>query len=223
MGFQFYEVPDAVDTNNTENTENKASVEDMEFVAEDAFYIYEPNGDMRAGTLDDYLQSYSVESSGKKDIGYIYQEGNSSFTVENYKKRIQDKTYQWTSVPVKANTASGYTLIKVGNEEVTDLEASQTIEIDASEEVTLIRQGTSAWDHDKLKNKLKLNNTYDSRDIARIGVFEEPTPIMSTVKVDEIKKIRIYFWIEGQDIDCWNHMAGGNIFANLEFTGEATN
>ena len=34
-----------------------------------------------------------------------------------------------------------------------------------------------------------------------------------------ITKARIYMWIEGQDIDCWNQIADGNIYVNLEFMG----
>lgn len=36
-----------------------------------------------------------------------------------------------------------------------------------------------------------------------------------------ITKVRVYFWIEGQDIDCENGASGGNIVLNLQFTTNA--
>ena len=35
---------------------------------------------------------------------------------------------------------------------------------------------------------------------------------------NRIVKLRIYFWIEGQDIDCENHASGGNITLKLQFS-----
>jgi len=74
-----------------------------------------------------------------------------------------------------------------------------------------------------------------SRAIGNIGDFcsvdlgtGELTPVattsreaMTTVHHETIQKMRIFIWIEGQDIDCWNQIAGGNIYANLEFMGRA--
>ena len=34
-----------------------------------------------------------------------------------------------------------------------------------------------------------------------------------------ITKMRVYMWIEGQDVDCWNQIASGRVYANLEFYG----
>jgi predicted ribosomally synthesized peptide with SipW-like signal peptide len=36
-----------------------------------------------------------------------------------------------------------------------------------------------------------------------------------------ITKVRIYMWIEGQDVDCENNASGGNITYNLQITTEA--
>ena len=35
---------------------------------------------------------------------------------------------------------------------------------------------------------------------------------------NNVVKLRIYFWIEGQDIDCENHASGGNITLKLQFS-----
>lgn len=33
-------------------------------------------------------------------------------------------------------------------------------------------------------------------------------------------KVRLFIWIEGQDVDCWNDIAAGSVFVNLELAGE---
>lgn len=41
-----------------------------------------------------------------------------------------------------------------------------------------------------------------------------------TLKEGKIVQMRIYFWLEGQDIDCWNDIADVDFLANLEFACE---
>lgn len=33
-----------------------------------------------------------------------------------------------------------------------------------------------------------------------------------------ITKVRIYMWVEGQDVDCENNASGGDISFNLQFS-----
>ena len=35
---------------------------------------------------------------------------------------------------------------------------------------------------------------------------------------NRIVKLRIYFWVEGQDMDCENHASGGDITLKLQFS-----
>ncbi len=37
------------------------------------------------------------------------------------------------------------------------------------------------------------------------------------LKKGEITQVRLFFWVEGQDIDCWNDIAGINFVVRLEF------
>lgn len=39
-----------------------------------------------------------------------------------------------------------------------------------------------------------------------------------TLKAGYVTKVRVYFWIEGQDVDCENGASGGNIVLNLAFS-----
>ncbi len=49
--------------------------------------------------------------------------------------------------------------------------------------------------------------------------FSEKQQIFSLAK--GITKVRIYMWIEGQDVDCENNASGGNIAYTLQITTEA--
>lgn len=44
-------------------------------------------------------------------------------------------------------------------------------------------------------------------------------PSLFTVNPGEIMRIEMYFWLEGQDIDCTNAMNGAQLIANVQFTG----
>ena len=43
---------------------------------------------------------------------------------------------------------------------------------------------------------------------------------LTTLKKDKPQKIRLYFWLEGQDVDCWNDIADTDFLVNLEFVGD---
>ena len=53
------------------------------------------------------------------------------------------------------------------------------------------------------------------------------TPTLFSVKADEIVRIELYIWLEGQDVDCSNAMSDGvtttKIEANIQFTGTSEN
>lgn len=51
-----------------------------------------------------------------------------------------------------------------------------------------------------------------------LGEFEK-NPVLFTVNPGEIMRIEMYFWLEGQDIDCTNAMNGAQLLANVQFTG----
>ena len=45
--------------------------------------------------------------------------------------------------------------------------------------------------------------------------------VIVTLKKDTPLKIRLFVWIEGQDVDCWNDIAAGSFIVNLELAGES--
>ncbi|NCA99337.1 MAG: hypothetical protein EOM70_08180 [Clostridia bacterium] len=47
-------------------------------------------------------------------------------------------------------------------------------------------------------------------------------PVIIRLAQEIPRKIRLFFWIEGQDVDCWNDIATGSFAINLELAGETT-
>ena len=58
-----------------------------------------------------------------------------------------------------------------------------------------------------------VNISYKTRD-----TFEGESVIPIFSLPAGITKVRVYMWIEGQDVDCENNASGGNINYNLQFT-----
>lgn len=48
-------------------------------------------------------------------------------------------------------------------------------------------------------------------------------PWLFSLKSDEVVKIDLYIWLEGQDIDCTNAIQEAQILANIQFSAEAEN
>lgn len=48
-------------------------------------------------------------------------------------------------------------------------------------------------------------------------------PVIIRLVQEVPRKIRLFFWIEGQDVDCWNDIASGSFAVNLELAGETIN
>lgn len=68
-----------------------------------------------------------------------------------------------------------------------------------------------------------LNNS--NTDYHPIEVKNQNPDLRSGVKLttlykDKPQKVRLYFWLEGQDIDCWNDIADTDFLVNLEFAGD---
>jgi len=44
--------------------------------------------------------------------------------------------------------------------------------------------------------------------------------ILCELTKDKPVKVRLFIWLEGQDVDCWNDIASGSFIVNLELAGE---
>jgi hypothetical protein len=78
----------------------------------------------------------------------------------------------------------------------------------------LITQTASDWaEADPIeKNKVR----YD------LGEFTSPSDLF-LIREDEMVQIRLYIWLEGQDIDCINTIADAKITANIQFLAVSYN
>ena len=158
--------------------------------------IYEPNADLHKGL--DASEAYS-------GISYVKGENAAS------------------DGKIDGATASGLVPTTVPHYTGTDAYEMKTQET--------ILQRTSSWDAGKLASLEKISQ-WDSRCIGSIGAFVDAygnpidnadLPCFAKISKDVPQKIRVFFWLEGQDVDCWNQIAGGSIYANLEFRGDAVN
>lgn len=193
------------------------------------FYIYEPNADMRSTDFTTFLggtpqsqmagRTYHISgvsedatggntASGKTTTGNKVQEYQSKFTAGNYYSTLAPKYIK------DANGNATWELVDV----------RQTLGN------RLIVQKQSTWNETALSQLTDVNQI-TSKTIDKIGDFMKvnesgfggkvPTSnALTTVKQETIQKMRVYIWLEGQDVDCWNQIAGGNLYINLEFMGQ---
>lgn len=68
----------------------------------------------------------------------------------------------------------------------------------------------------------KTNADYQLKDVSTIEQSLRSSAKITTLKKNEVQKIRVYFWLEGQDVDCWNDIADTDFLVNLEFVGNVT-
>ncbi|GEM_PF-2454017 len=48
---------------------------------------------------------------------------------------------------------------------------------------------------------------------------DNTSQVLLHLNYDEPVKVRLFFWVEGQDADCWNDIASGSFRVNIEFAG----
>ena len=166
-----------------------------------SYYIYEPNADLHSGlgTVD----------AGKEELTYINGQAEDDGTKVN--EYVTNNAFRTTLVPRTADTEAGYEVVE-----------QQTV-----------KQKASQWSAAALASTSPLE-VWDSKCIGSIGSFYDENnhpvtdfatqlpAIAEKIDKEHICHIRIFFWLEGQDADCWNQIAGGNLYANLEFRGDIT-
>ena len=75
-----------------------------------------------------------------------------------------------------------------------------------------------------------LLNSKDTKYFADVTTHESPkTGIPAAARMNAfeiaegITKVRVYMWIEGQDVDCEDKASGGSLSFNLAFSIDGTN
>ena len=178
-----------------------------EGTAEQKFIIYEPNADQRSALI--------------KPDNITYVSGYTK-TADNY-----SENYYIPTRPI-ANDGTGKGIISNIHDD------------------NLIIQLKSSWDNGSLESVLRANvRRPGSNEVDTMGQFiydnsalmdavddvtkmadttgitkaiTGETVIISLVK-DVPQRVRMFIWIEGQDVDCWNDIAAGSFVVNLELAG----
>jgi len=178
------------------------------------FVIYEPNADQRSSPGKP--ESTSAETSERYVVGFDKSSNNYS------------EGYYIPTQPIGKNAA--------GVGEVTGIDGAD-----------LIIQQQGVWDTQTLRETLLDGRVPGSNEVDSMGRFVADTaelmnaldentnmapigintsiasePVIISLTKDNPQKIRMFVWLEGQDVDCWNDVAAGSFVINLEFAGETT-
>ena len=211
IGFLFYEpLSDASDAiNPTTATGTNEQVRE--------FWIYEPNCDSRATSFQKYNIGEDNSYLSQREVAYIKTEDG----VKKVKEHEESPQSGWVDTILPRYVA--------GQDQPGFVSVSDNT----------IRQLTSSWDLSKIAEK-KQTDPITSWDIGVLGKFIQNDPTKSdragyegidTPKMAVLKHgandqpglpqhVRVFIWLEGQDIDCWNSSMSGPMAINLEFRGE---
>ena len=195
-------------------------------VANKLFYIYEPNADKRSEldkTDTEYkTDQYIIGSFRSKDEavyehsdGLYYQTYPVKYVAEN-----GDKTWEIARFPLNRlivqETSKWKTKDQIPLEDITSL-TKEGLNSNLIGKIGQFATNTGQlYPSDPTKTL-----AYEKVNMSGTTVDKEsvsPYPLCTLTK-DKPVKVRLFFWIEGQDIDCWNDVAGTSFMVNLEFSG----
>lgn len=206
-------------------TAGAADTTDQKFIAYDLFFKVATNTDIYLGTNSLIIPKPSSTSKGIEyatRIGLVV-EGNTdvSDTVANIQSMIGGTNatrYIWEP-NFNAHTAAG-----VANARDTYGRTVTTVPTDAVNSSALVYEGVKAGivKDDSVFLRQLATGTYTA-------FLDSVTPQYKTVKDFDknlqifsltagITKVRVYMWIEGQDVDCENNASNSDIQFNLEIT-----
>ena len=170
--------------------------------------IIQKNSSWKAESITDLLQNggnYGTLTSNDVNIGgFLPSAGVYSAMADSLLR--YDETY--------LNESADHLKVETGYVDLISRTPSRTVvrtvieEVDGEEEE---RQVTSTEVLDDESFRL-VNETVSSGDT-----------LITTLKANEPLKIRLFIWIEGQDVDCWNDIAAGSFRVNLELSAEDLN
>ena len=75
-------------------------------------------------------------------------------------------------------------------------------------EERIIKQSASSWTESDPVEKNVV--------VRKVGAFDGSAELFK-LDVDEVVKIQLYVWLEGQDVDCTNAISEASVVANLQF------
>lgn len=181
-----------------------------------SFTIYEPNCDWHADT----------KFSGQ------YKETQPLALVNGKPQQVKLETYDGTKLA--AQTSATWTRTDDGTQTKLS-QALQTAMLEAKVTKRGVTDAQSAGEYllnQHLKGQLSgyitsgqfVKNTSDLQDEADINTIEKfgaaDDAVIVSLKKNVPQRIRMFVWLEGQDIDCTNEAALKTLLLNLELAGE---
>ncbi len=228
------------------NEDARDKIKDTGFTKDYNFFIYEPNADTRSELdkqSDRYLTDIYVSKLRVKDQSYFtggsftYAESNGMYlqtypikqtvahdpdTADLTDERgilekadpalfpadhlIIQRGVKWNEAAIKEQVPSmGFTDSPV------DLLNS------LMRNIFTLRDETSGRFVNSPSGLYTQANTYSPTTLSGDNASSATSQIMFQLQQGEIRQIRLFFWIEGQDIDCWNDVAGLEFLTRIEF------
>ena len=147
---------------------------------------------------DNTVRKWSIDGQGKNDtIGYKGYDG--SISIFPSKQLIAQKSSTWkNNNTVTAKSLDSTMLGSMGK----------------------FLETSALYDNNK-----KLGNTSSDYTCVEVENMNRDSSSVSITTLEKNKpvKVRLFFWIEGQDVDCWNDIADTDFLVNLEFVGVPKN
>jgi len=205
----------------TKSTE--ANGEEGKFIAFDLFFKVDADTPIYLTPSSNVLYNSSIEGETDKGlqnaarVAFVYEGhtaiGSNKATIQGLKSATDATTYIWepnydvhTPAGVaNANDTYGITTTETGAER-----------LDYSGIKDEISTGISLGEANAEDNATYFSTV--SPKYSTVKGFTNNVPLSTLTLSSGITKIRVYMWIEGQDVDCENNASGSNIVYNLQLT-----
>ena len=198
------------------------------------FIIYEPNSDNRTSIEKPHKTEPEIDNLSNRYI-IDYDFDNTTYTQGLY----------YETLPIRYVDNTTYQPVRLNSDNVTKTQlVVQKSSFWMIDNLTQTMQqayaaGTPKWWSSKdvqypfgsFENTTKIYNKLQPSSIGGTGQGIELTAddemqpsygsdVILRLYKDTPIRIRMFVWIEGQDIDCWNDISAGGFVVNLEFGGE---
>lgn len=212
-----------------------------------SLFIYEPNADERSQLdkssadyqTDKYIAGFEAKNFYKGDGAYKNADGKYLQTYPVKKRTNKDGSdaeFTLKDSKVLDGTPAVFPtdhLIVQKKSDWADLEDVQATQTDGKLTAqnfnsTMLKHIGKFVPYSTIKNTLytvgslqKKNADYSLKELsADTDSSVRSSAMLTTLEKDKPKKVRLYFWIEGQDVDCWNDVSSTDFLVNLEFSGQ---
>jgi len=196
------------------------------------YIIYEPNADVHTSLLSTTADENYVLIDVDEATGYAVKSYN------DYVKATGVVSEFWRSFETDAEKKKYHTTMPTFVPKLYDPDDPADVELRGASTLPYVmrrqqtvQQSYSEWSStvSGMSSSTKLDSSYISKfgefypvlddfgDALPLTTDGEDPMILCDVTYDEPVKIRVFIWLEGQDIDCWNQIMGGDILANFEF------